>query len=56
MSILTSIFNGLKFWSVNHASIYGNSESKVFENIQFLGGIPNNWPNGLLGINVENHC
>ena len=29
MFILSSISSLLKFWSVNHTSIYGNSESRV---------------------------
>ena len=52
MYILSAISKGLEFWSVNHTSIYENSESKVFKNIQFLCEISNNWPNDLLGINV----
>ena len=52
MYILSTISKGLEFWSVNHTSIYENSESKVFKNIQFLCEISNNWPNDLLGINV----
>ena len=52
MYILFAISKGLEFWSVNHTSIYENSESKVFKNIQFLCEISNNWPNDLLGINV----
>ena len=53
MFILSSISNGLEFFfSVNHTSIYGNSESKVFKNIKFLGETSNNWPNDLLGTNV----
>ena len=39
MLILSSISSGLEFWSVNNASIYENSESKVFKNITFLGEI-----------------
>ena len=52
MFILSSISSGLKFWSVNHTSIYGNSESRVKKNIQSLAKISNNWPNGLLGKKV----
>ena len=33
-------------------SIYENSESNVFKNINFLGEISNNLPNDLLGTNV----
>ena len=36
MFILSSISSGLEFWSVNHTSIYENSELKVFKNIKFL--------------------
>ena len=36
MFILSSISSGLEFWSVNHTSIYENSELKVFNNIKFL--------------------
>ena len=35
MFILSSISSGLEFWSVNHTSIYANSESKAFKNISF---------------------
>ena len=49
MFILSSISNGLEFWSVNHTSIYENSESKVFKSIKFLGEISNNWPKDLFG-------
>ena len=52
MFILSSISSGLEFWSVNHKSIYENSESKDFKNITFFGEISNNWPNDLLGTNV----
>ena len=52
MYILSAISKGLEFWSVNHTSIYENSESKVFKNIQFLCEISNNWPNDLVGINL----
>ena len=50
--ILISISSSLEFWSVNHTSIYKNSESKVFKNINSFGEISNNWPNDLLGTNV----
>ena len=52
MFILSSISSSLKFWSVNHTSIYENSELKVFGNIKFLGERSNNWPNDLLGTNA----
>ena len=51
MFILFSISSGLEFWSVNHTSIYGNSELKVFKNIKFLGEISNNWLNDIFGKN-----
>ena len=37
MFVLSSISSGLEFSSVNHTSIYKNSESKVFKNIKYLG-------------------
>ena len=38
MFILSSISRGLKFRStLNHTSIYENSESNVSKNIKFLG-------------------
>ena len=52
MFILSSISSGLEFWPVNRTSIYENSESKVLENIKFMGEISNNCPNDLLGTNV----
>ena len=52
MFILSSIFRGLEFRSVNHTSIYENSELNVFENIKFLSEISDNWPNDLLEKNV----
>ena len=52
MFILSSISRGLEFWSVDHTSIYKNSESIVVKNIKFSGEISNNWPNDLLGTNV----
>ena len=45
MLILSSISSGLELWSVNHTSMYENSELNVFTNITFLGEISNNWPN-----------
>ena len=50
--ILSFISSGLKFWSVNHTSIYENSESTAFKNANYLGEISNSWPNNLLEINV----
>ena len=52
MFILSIIFIGLEFWSINHTSIYESSELKVFRNIIFFSEILNNWPNDLLGTNV----
>ena len=52
MFILSSNFSGLEFWFVNSTSIYKNSKSKVFKNVEVLGEISNNWPNDLLEINV----
>ena len=52
MFILSSVSRDLEFWSVNHNSIYENSELKVFKNINFFDEIPSNWPNDLLGTNV----
>ena len=54
MFILSSVSNGLEFWSVNHPSIHENSELKVFKTINILGDISNDWPNNLLGTNVYN--
>ena len=53
MFILSSNSRGLEFWSVNHTSIYKNSESNDFKNIKFLDEISNNLPNDLLGTNVH---
>ena len=50
--ILSFISVVLEFWSVNHTSIYENSESKVIENMTFSGEISNKWPNDLLGTNL----
>ena len=52
MFILSSISSGLEFWSVNHTSIYENSESNVYKNIKFLDKIFNNWPNDSFGENL----
>ena len=52
MFILSSIFSGLDLWSVNHTSIYKNSESKVFLKVKVLGEISKNWLNYLLGTNL----
>ena len=52
MFILSSISSSLEFWSINHTSLYKNSESKDFKNIKLLGEISNNWPNDVLRTNV----
>ena len=52
MFILSSISNGLKFWSVNNTSIYENSELNILKNINVFGEIFSNWPNDLLGTKV----
>ena len=36
MFILPSVYSSLDFLSVNHTSIYKNSESKVIKNMKFL--------------------
>ena len=53
MFISFYISSSFEFWSVNHASIYENSELNVFKNIKALGEISSNWPNNLLGINAS---
>ena len=52
MFLLSSISSGLEFWSINHTSIYENSNFNNFENIKVLGETSSNWPNNLLGINA----
>ena len=52
MFTLSFTSSSLEFWSVDHTSIYENSELRVFKNITFLGEISNNWPKDLLGTNV----
>ena len=42
--ILPFISRELELWSINHTSIYENSESNDFKNIKFSGEISNNWP------------
>ena len=54
MFILSSVLRRLELWSVNHISIYENSELIVFKNIKILSEISNNWWNHLLGTNVCN--
>ena len=48
----SSVPRGLVFSSVNHTSIYVNSESNFFKDIKFLGELSNNWQNNLSGTNV----
>ena len=48
----TIISGSLIFWSVNHTSVYENSEQNKFRNIDFFGEISNNSSNDLLGTNV----
>ena len=42
MFVLSSFSSGLEFQSVNHTSIYENSELNVFKIIKFLGEISSN--------------
>ena len=42
MIILSSVPNSLEFRSVNHTSIYENSELNVIKNINVLDEISNN--------------
>ena len=53
MPILSSIFWGLEFWSVNHSPIYENSESIFLKNKEFLGEIYVTDQKGLLGANAD---
>ena len=52
MFILCFISSDLECWSVNHTSIYEDSESNVFKNRKFLGEIFNDLLNDLLGTDV----
>ena len=52
MFILSSVSRGFEIWSVNHTSMYENSELKIFKNITFLGDISSNWSNDLLEANL----
>ena len=61
MFILSFVFSGSDFCSVNHTSLYQKSELKVFKNIKFLGEISKTFRNDLLGTDVQNlndnnHC
>ena len=42
MFILSSISRGLEFLSVNHISMYENSELNVFYEMKYLGEISSN--------------
>ena len=45
--------SGLELWSVNHISMYENSELHIFKKKKrFLGEISSNWTYNLLEINV----
>ena len=44
---LSSIYNSLEFWSVNHTWMYENFELNVFKNTKFLEEIPSNWSSNL---------
>ena len=54
--ILSSISNGLIFWSVNHSMISLYSELKVFINIWLTGEISSKLPNDLFGTKVYSTC
>ena len=41
--MLMFISSNLEFWPVNHTSIHGNSELKVFKHIKILGQMSSNW-------------
>ena len=41
MFVLPSISGGLEFWSINHTSIYEDSQLNVFKSINLLGGTSN---------------
>ena len=46
--VLSSISRGLLFRSVNHTSIYQNSELNIFKGMKFFGASFNKLLNGLL--------
>ena len=56
MFVLSSISTGLEFWSVNHTSIYKNSESQSFSKISFFSEVSNNWVNDLFGTKTLEFC
>ena len=50
--ILPSLSNGWLFWSVNHTSMYEDSEINVFKKEKLVGSISNKLPNGLFGTSM----
>ena len=50
---MLSTSSGLELWSINLTSLYEHSELKVFQKIKFFYEISSNWPNELLGPNVD---
>ena len=52
--MLSSITDGLLFWSVNHTSVSLYSELNAFQKIWFVGEISNRLPNDLLGTKIYN--
>ena len=52
MFISSTNSRGLGFWSINHTSIYENSELKVRKSIKCFFKISDYWTNDLLGTNV----
>ena len=50
--ILSSISSSLEFWSVNHTSVYEDSELNAFKSLKVLAEVFNNRPNDLLATNV----
>ena len=50
--ILSSISSRWLFWSVNHTSIYVNSELNVFKGMKYVGASSTKLQKGLLGTNV----
>ena len=50
--ILSSICRRLEFWSVNHTSVYENSEPNVFPKYKIFRWNTNNCPNNLLRTNA----
>ena len=50
---MLSTSSGLEFWSINHTALYEHSELKFFQKINFFHEISSNWPNELLGPNID---